>query len=143
MDVVTITSSLFQNAIAGIIAINPEILVLDEPTAGLDVKGAHDVMSLVEQMHKDGKTIITVTHDMDLVMRYCDKVFVLKDGKLAYQGPVDTLFDVVDKHSAIEIPPLYYLAQKLRKKGAPIDINNIKSIDDLVKQVSSWRKKHE
>ena len=130
-------------AIAGIIAINPEILVLDEPTAGLDVKGAHDVMSLVEQMHKDGKTIITVTHDMDLVMRYCDKVFVLKDGKLAYQGPVDTLFDVVDKHSAIEIPPLYYLAQKLRKKGAPIDINNIKSIDDLVKQVSSWRKKHE
>ena len=55
-------------AIAGIIAINPDILVLDEPTAGLDLKGAKDIMSLVEKMHKDGKTIIVVTHDMQLVM---------------------------------------------------------------------------
>ena len=128
-------------AIAGILAIDPDILVLDEPTAGLDVNGARDVMNLVKQMHENGKTIIMVTHDMDLVMRYCDLVFVLKDGKLAYQGPTDKLFDKIDASSAIEVPPLYALAQELREKGAPIDIKNIRSIDDLINQIKGWRKK--
>ena len=104
-------------AIAGILAINPDILVLDEPTAGLDVKGAKDVMSLVQKMHENGKTIIMVTHDMDLVMKYCNLVYVLKDGKLAYQGSTDKLFDQVGEDSAIEIPPLYQLAQKLKKEA--------------------------
>ena len=130
-------------AIAGILAINPDILVMDEPTAGLDVKGAHDVMSLVQQMHKDGKTIIIVTHDMELVMKYCNLVFALKDGQLAYQGPVSKLFDNINETSAIEIPPLYELTQKLKAKGAPIDIENIKDIDDLISQIKQWGNKHE
>ena len=130
-------------AIAGILAINPDILVLDEPTAGLDLEGARDVMSLVEKMHKDGKTIIVVTHDMELVMRYCDLVFVLKDGKLAYQGSKDELFESVDSSSSIEIPPLYQLAQKLKERGAPINIKDIRSIDDLVEQMKRWRSKDE
>ena len=130
-------------AIAGILAINPDILVLDEPTAGLDLEGARDVMSLVEKMHKDGKTIIVVTHDMELVMRYCDLVFVLKDGKLAYQGSKDELFESVDSSSSIEIPPLYQLAQKLKERGAPINIKDIRSIDDLVEQMKKRRSKDE
>ena len=128
-------------AIAGILAINPDILILDEPTAGLDIKGAHDVMNLVSKMHQDGKTIIMVTHDMDLVMKYCDLVFVLKDGKLAYQGSTDKLFDSIDASSSIEIPHLYLLAQKLKERGAPIDINGIRDIDDLINQINAWRKK--
>ena len=128
-------------AIAGILAINPDILILDEPTAGLDIKGAHDVMNLVSKMHQGGKTIIMVTHDMDLVMKYCDLVFVLKDGKLAYQGSTDKLFDSIDASSSIEIPHLYLLAQKLKEKGAPIDINGIRDIDDLINQINAWRKK--
>ena len=128
-------------AIAGILAINPDILVLDEPTAGLDVNGARDVMSLVKKMHEDGKTIIMVTHDMDLVMRYCDLVYVLKDGKLAYQGPTNQLFDKIDASSAIEVPPLYKLAQKLKDNGAPVEIEKIHDIDDLINQVKAWRKK--
>ena len=130
-------------AIAGILAINPDILVLDEPTAGLDVKGAKDVMSLVQKMHENGKTIIMVTHDMDLVMKYCNLVYVLKDGKLAYQGSIDKLFDEVGEDSAIEIPPLYQLAQKLKQRGAPIEIEKIKSLDDLINQVKGWKKRHE
>lgn len=130
-------------AIAGILAINPDILVLDEPTAGLDVKGAKDVMSLVQKMHENGKTIIMVTHDMDLVMKYCNLVYVLKDGKLAYQGTTDKLFDEVGEDSAIEIPPLYQLAQKLKQRGAPIQIERIKSVDDLIAQVKGWNKRHE
>ena len=128
-------------AIAGILAINPDILVLDEPTAGLDVKGAKDIMTLVEQMHKDGKTIIMVTHDMSLVMRYCNLAFVLKDGKLAYSGPANKLFDTINEESAIEIPPLYQLAKKLKDRGAPIEIENIKDISDLVAQIKMWRNK--
>ena len=130
-------------AIAGILAINPDILVLDEPTAGLDAKGSSDIMSLVEQMHKDGKTIIVVTHDMDLVMRYCDTVYVLKDGKLAFEGPTDLLFDTIEESSAIEIPPLYLLAMKLKERGAPIDIKKIKNIDDLINQAKLGGKKDE
>ncbi len=130
-------------SIAGILAINPDILVLDEPTAGLDAKGASDVMSLVEYMHKQGKTIIIVTHDMDLVMRYCDTVYVLKDGKLTFQGPTDLLFDTIEESSAIEIPPLYLLAKKLKDRGAPIDIKKIKNIDDLISQAKLWGKKDE
>ena len=129
-------------AIAGILAINPDILVLDEPTAGLDVKGAKDVMTLIKSMHENGKTIIMVTHDMDLVMKYCNLVYVLKDGKLAYEGNVSKLFDEVGEDSAIEIPPLYKLAQKLKEKGAPIEIEKIKSVDDLVNQVKGWNKRH-
>lgn len=129
-------------AIAGILAINPDILVLDEPTAGLDVQGAKDVMSLVQKMHENGKTIIMVTHDMELVMKYCNLVYVLKDGKLTYSGPTSRLFDEVGEDSAIEIPPLYKLAQKLKEKGAPIKIENIKSIEDLIEQVKGWNKRN-
>ena len=128
-------------AIAGILAINPDILVLDEPTAGLDVNGAKDVMSLVCKMHEEGKTIIMVTHDMELVMKYCNLVFVLKDGKLAYQGSTSELFDKIDASSAIEVPPLYNLAQKLKANGAPIEIEKIHDVDDLVNQIKAWRKK--
>ena len=128
-------------AIAGILAINPDILVLDEPTAGLDAKGSHDVMSLVKKMNDQGKTIIMVTHDMDLVMRYCDLVYVLKDGQLAYQGPTNKLFDSIDEAtSAVEIPQLFQLAKRLKDNGAPIVMEKIKTIDDLVEQIKGWRK---
>lgn len=130
-------------AIAGILAIDPDILVLDEPTAGLDVQGARDVMTLVQKMHKSGKTIIMVTHDMELVMKHCNLVFVLKDGQLAYQGPVTDLFDNINETSAIEIPPLFKLAKKLKDRGAPIDISKIKETKDLIEQVKSWGKRHE
>ncbi len=128
-------------AIAGILAINPDILVLDEPTAGLDVKGSKDIMSLVKQMHEDGKTIIMVTHDMDLVLRYTEQCFVLKDGKVTFGGSTNQLFDTISDDSAIEIPPLFKLAKKLKDRGAPINIENIKNAEDLIKQVNSWRKK--
>lgn len=121
-------------AIAGILAIEPDILVLDEPTAGLDPKGIHEIMSLVEQMHKDGKTIILVTHDMDIVLKYCQKVFVLNKGQLAFEGNPNQLFALNNEELSIEVPALYELARKLKEKGLKLDIENIHSIDDFVKQ---------
>ena len=130
-------------AIAGILAIDPDILVLDEPTAGLDIAGAEEIMKIVTEMHRNGKTIIMVTHDMEVVMKYCQLVYVLKDGQLDFQGPVSQLFDVIDESSAIEIPPLFKLAKQLKEKGAPVDIEKIRTIDDLVAMVKSWRKDNE
>ena len=121
-------------AIAGILAIEPEILVLDEPTAGLDPKGVHDIMSLVQQMHEDGKTIILVTHDMDVVMKYCEKVFVLNKGKMVFEGNPYQLFAQDNESLGIEVPALFELARKLKQKGLMLDIENIHNVDDFIKQ---------
>ena len=121
-------------AIAGILAIEPDILVLDEPTAGLDPKGVNDLMSLVCKMHDMGKTIILVTHDMDVVMKYCEKVYVLKKGELAFVGNPYQLFALDNEELSIEVPILYELARKLKQKGLDLDIENIRNIDDFIKQ---------
>lgn len=130
-------------AIAGILAIEPDILVLDEPTAGLDPKGTNDIMRLVQQMHEDGKTIILVTHDMNLVMKYCQKVYVLKEGVLAFEGTPSALFQQIADDVSIEIPPLYRLAKKLSDQGLPICFEKIRKSEDLIKQIQDWRSNHE
>jgi len=126
-------------AIAGILAIEPDILVLDEPTAGLDPKGATDIMSLVEEMYNQGKSIILVTHDMDLVLKYCQKVFVLKEGLLVFEGTPGDLFRDGESNFSIEIPLLFQYAKKLKNRGLPIDINCIKETQDLIKQIKEWK----
>ncbi len=127
-------------AIAGILAIEPDILVLDEPTAGLDPRGVNEIMSLVDQMHKDGKTIILVTHDMDLVLKYCQKVFVLNKGSLVFEGNPYELFAQDNEKLSIEVPALYELARKLKDKGLSLDIQNIHSVEDFVKQFMEGKK---
>ncbi len=129
-------------AIAGILAIEPDILVLDEPTAGLDLKGSNEIMSLLQEMHKNGTTIILVTHDMDLVMKYCSDVFVLNHGKLIFNGTPSELFENASDEMAIEIPPLYVLAKKLVDSGISLDIEKIKNTDDLINQLKEVRRYH-
>lgn len=128
-------------AIAGILAIDPEILVLDEPTAGLDMQGTIDIMNLVKKMHEDGKTIILVTHDMDIVMKYADGVIVINDGKVMYHGKPHELFANINEDMGIDIPPLYRLAIALKNKGMDIDLSNIKNNDDLIDQIAKWRRR--
>ena len=130
-------------AIAGILAIDPEILVLDEPTAGLDAKGTSDIMSLIKEMHQNGKTIILVTHDMDIVMKYCQKAIVLHNGQVLYDGEPSYLFENYTEEMAIEVPALYRLGLALKKKGMNLDLSKIKNSDDLISQIQDWRKTHE
>src|SRR5574344_2200951 len=94
-------------AIAGILASRPEIMVLDEPTAGLDPLAKVDIMNLIKELHENGTTIILVTHDMDVVMNYASKVVVLNDAKLMKVTTPDALFNEpdVEKYS-LEIPTL-------------------------------------
>lgn len=81
-------------AVAGILAMEPEILVLDEPTRGLDPKGRKDLMAIFKEIHEtEHKTIIMITHDMDLVSEYAKRVIVLNNGTLAFDGPKELLFE--------------------------------------------------
>ena len=130
-------------AIAGILAIKPDIIVFDEPTVGFDPASAKELMNLIVKMHKQGKTIIVITHDTDLVNEYAQKVFMLENGKLAFEGTPSELFIHVQNYDRLDIPKVIKLALALKEKGAEIDINKIRTVDDLVAAFNSWRNKHE
>ena len=128
-------------AIAGILAIKPDIIIFDEPTVGFDPASATELMGLIVEMHKQGKTIIVITHDMDLVNEYAQKVFMLENGKLVFEGTPSELFVNVQNYDRLDIPKVIKLALSLKEKGVDIDVNKIRTIDDLVKVLNSWRKK--
>ena len=129
-------------AIAGILAINPDILIFDEPTVGFDPASAKELMNTIVDLHKQGKTIIIITHDMDLVNEYAQKVFLLEKGKLVFEGTPSELFVHVQNYDRLDIPKVIKLALALKEKGADIDINQIHNIDDLINSFNDWRKKH-
>lgn len=128
-------------AIAGILASDPEILVLDEPTAGLDPVGKIEIMDLVESLNKTGKTIILVTHDMDVVMKYATKVVVLNDSKLIKITTPTQLFNEkdVEKYS-LEIPTFYKFKKLLEQKGMLMDYSKINDFDKLIDKIVEVKK---
>lgn len=122
-------------AIAGIIALKPDILVLDEPTAGLDPEGSQIILNLIKKFNEDGKTIILVTHDMNLVLNHSDNVVVINDGHIAFSGtPSDLFAQDVSKYS-IEVPELYKFCLLLKSKGVNLDITKVRTIDDLMSEL--------
>ena len=126
-------------AIAGIIAIDPDILVLDEPTAGLDLVGSKIILDLILELNKSGKTIILVTHDMNIVMNYADHVVVVNDGQIAFEGTPSKLFSGDVSSYSIEIPQLFKFCLLLKEHGVDIDIDSIRTIDDLFNQLKEKR----
>ena len=124
-------------AIAGILSSNPEILVLDEPTAGLDPVGKKDIMDMIKKVHQQGKTVIVVTHDMDVVMNYASKVIVMNDSKLVKVTTPSELFDSddIEKYS-LEIPTLYKLKHLLMMKKYKKDVSKVATIDELVEVIT-------
>ena len=126
-------------AIAGIIALNPDILVLDEPTAGLDPKGSKIILNLINKFNKEGKTIILVTHDMNIVLNYSDHVVVMNDGKVAFEGTPSDLFSGDISTYSIDVPELFKFVKLLESKGMKLDISKIRTIDDLISQLKEKR----
>jgi len=107
-------------AIAGILALQPEILVLDEPTAGLDPQGAKEMMELFQSINqKMGKTIIIVTHDMDHVLKYCDEVVVLSQGEVVSHTDKHTFFndDQLMDQLSINPPAIISFQRALTQRG--------------------------
>ncbi len=125
-------------AIAGILAMEPEILVLDEPTAGLDPKGAKDMMQLFVDIQKQyKKMILLVTHDMEHVLAYCQRVVVISHGKIKRDCDVQTFFsDVADlKAMNINPPAVIRLREALIERGFAID-HSVLDMNELAKQVA-------
>ena len=128
-------------AIAGILVLNPDILIMDEPTAGLDPAGTKIVLDLIQSLHNQGKTIILVTHDMNVVLNYATDVIALKDGKVSFDGKPSNLFELSSEDLALEVPPLYAFSKMLYDKGIKVDIESIRTLDDLLNQLKGT--KHE
>ena len=107
-------------AIAGILASDPDILVLDEPTVGLDPRGKTELMEMLVKIQKDtNKSIIMITHDMNVVARYAKRCIVLNNGKIVYDGPKNEMFENRDfllEHN-LDIPDITKLANSLKNKG--------------------------
>ena len=114
-------------AIAGILASNPEILILDEPTVGLDPRGKKEILELLKKIQKDtGKTIILITHDMSVVAEAAKRVIVMKEGDLVVDTTPTELFNNYQKLSEynLDLPEVSKLALKLKEDGL-IDFDNL------------------
>lgn len=109
-------------AIAGVMAMEPKCIVLDEPTAMLDPNGRREVLEAVGQLNKEkGVTVILITHYMEEVIR-ADRVYVMDDGKVVMQGTPRAIFSQVDtlKSYRLDVPQITLLAYELRKAGVPV-----------------------
>ena len=122
-------------ALAGVIAMRPEVLVLDEPGAGLDPRGRNSIFDgIVHYQKTTGSTVLIVSHSMEDMARLCDDVIVLADARVVRQGSCDEVFAHVDELSSIglDIPQVTRLLGTLRKEGIPVP-EGIYTVEDAVK----------
>lgn len=111
-------------AIAGVIAMRPEVIILDEPTAGLDPAGRDEILGLIKEMHdKSGETVILVSHSMEDVAEYVDRTIVIDKGRPVYDGTPREVFSHVKELEAmgLAVPQVTYLLHNLRAAGCPVD----------------------
>lgn len=110
-------------AIAGILAMKPEIMVLDEPTAGLDPQGVTNLVKLLKELNDEGITIVISTHEVDLVPDYANRVFVLVGGELIAEGTPKDIFSQPDilESANLKIPIVTELFQQIEAEGFDMD----------------------
>ncbi len=106
-------------AIAGILAIKPKVLILDEPTAGLDPRGRADILDNIKRLHETGMTVILVSHNMDDVARLCERVLVLEKGELVIDGLARQVFSQASFLEAMSLKPpdVTILMKRLHQRG--------------------------
>ena len=123
-------------AIAGVLAMQPSILVLDEPAAGLDPAGRRDMLELVKSIHASGVTVVMVSHSMDDVGRLCDRLYVLNKGEIAFSGtPAEVFVHDQRLHEiGLDVPECAKLARKLREAGydMPEGIYRMEDVRDAI-----------
>ena len=119
----------------------PKILILDEPTAGLDPNGRQELMQLVQQLHEEGKTIILITHQMEQVAEYADQVVALSHGQVAFNGSPQELFDDQSRLQKIGLvaPQTVRFAQKLQEQGVHITKLPM-NVDELAEEIIKVKK---
>lgn len=122
-------------AIAGVLAMKPEILILDEATSMLDPDGREDVMSVVKKMNEDGITVINITHDMSEVA-LSQRVIALKEGEIIFDGTPKALFDSTEilKRANLDLPPVGKLKRTLVESGIKIEGDTLDE-DELAEEI--------
>ncbi len=128
-------------AIAGILALEPKVLIVDEPCAGLDPKSKNEMMDLFFKLFENGTSIIMVSHDMDMVLKYSTTCLVMQEGRLKGQYNVEDLFYNEDLLNSYEIssPRIVHYVKKALKKGYMLDLSRIKDIDSFVNALSEGK----
>ncbi len=124
-------------AIAGIIAMKPKVLILDEPTAGLDPNGKEQILTLITHLKKNcSSTIIVISHDIDEITRFATRLIVFNEGRVAFDMPMNELF----KHQqelvemGLDIPLAVKIANDLKARGVAIQ-DGVVTVEDLIKEI--------
>ena len=112
-------------ALCGVLALEPKVLILDEPTVALDYQSREEIMAMVKRLKEEfDMTIVLVTHNMDYVLEYADKVFVLKNGEISFEGKVEDLFlnEQILKENSLELPEVLKFYKKLEANNIILDV---------------------
>ena len=111
-------------AIAGVLAMQPDVLILDEPTAGLDPTGRDEILDMIKELHESGKTIILVSHSMDDVANYVDRLLVMNRGRLVMDGRPGDVFERFRELQSMGLaaPEVTYIMHKLNVFELPVNI---------------------
>ena len=103
--------------------------------------GAKEMMDLFSKIHDEGTTIILVTHDMDILLSYCNKVVVMEEGKIIRQCSPNSLFDFDCEAYSLETPKVLSFASYLKGDGMKLDLNSVKDVSSLSKEIIKARRK--
>ena len=128
-------------AIAGIIAMRPEIMILDEPTAGLDPEGVEKVLSILNELNNEGMSIVISSHDIEMVNEFAEKIFVLNEGEILESGDKNEIFSNKEllKTAHLKAPITTEILYTLKEKGYNVDTTKI-SIDEVVEEIIKIKK---
>ncbi|MGQ4833727.1 MAG: ABC transporter ATP-binding protein [Candidatus Asgardarchaeia archaeon] len=124
-------------AVAAVLSMKPDVVILDEPTTGQDYRGSREIVNLVKELIKEGKTVIMITHDMYLVAEYSQRVIVLSQGEILLDGTPKEVFSKPDilAQSYLSPPQIALLSQRLSEFGFPQDIISIKEFCDVFEKI--------
>lgn len=126
-------------AIAGVLAMQPEVLVLDEPTAGLDPKGRDEILGLISKLHKEkNMTIILVSHSMEDVAQYVDRIIVMNDGRIQYDDIPSNVFAHYKEleEMGLAAPQVTYVMHMLKEQGFPVSAK-VTTIEEAKNEILS------
>lgn len=123
-------------AIAGVIAMQPKILILDEPTAGLDPAGREEILSLLSALHKDGMTVLLVSHSMEDVAQHVERILVMDSGRIFLDGTPKEVFAHREELEKIGLaaPEVSYILSALKDAGIEVD-TTITTVEEAVKEI--------
>ena len=128
-------------AIAGIVAMRPDIMILDEPTAGLDPEGVDKVLDILNNLNKEGMSIVISSHDIEMVNHFAEKIFVLYDGEIIAQGDKHQIFSDKEllKKAHLKAPVTTEILYGLKKNGLNVDESKI-TVNEVVNEILKFTK---